>query len=185
MSIIDIDVFMSFARIETGSSDATFAQTALTAAETLVRSETGRNFDTATSGTRVFAPRHATLLRINDCNAITSVTENGSALSASVMQYEPLNQLTVAGEYRPYDSIRRLSGWWYRDGQKATISIEATWGWLTIPEAVKEFVLVAGKDLYLAGRDAGVVDYSWVIEKRASMLESLKTRYRHGATLVA
>lgn len=105
-----------------------------------------RRFIVATTATaRVFVPASAERLIIDDCTSITSIAENGTTVDASLYQAEPLNNLSPSGETVPFDKVRRLSGCWYRDGGKATITVTAPWGWLAIPFPIVESCKVVTK----------------------------------------
>jgi hypothetical protein len=122
---------------------------ALAAAETTLDNALARRVAVAgASSERVFVPSSGSdVLWIDDCTTVTTVTENGTALTVNVdYQLEPLNGLSAAGEARPYDLIRRLDACWYSDGPKATVTVDATWGWSAIPAPIKQSCLIVGKD---------------------------------------
>lgn len=105
-----------------------------------------RRFDVAGEATtRVFVPDSPTVLIIDDCTSITSIVENGVTLDPSVYQAEPLNNLSSAGETVPFDRVRRVSGCWYRDAGRATVSITAPWGWQAIPPQIVEACKIVTK----------------------------------------
>jgi hypothetical protein len=107
-----------------------------------------RRFEVAGAASeRVFAPRSPStkVLVIDDCTSITSIVENGVTLDPSVYQAEPLNNLSPGGEMVPYSRVRRLSGCWYYDRGKATITGNAPWGWLAIPFPIVEACKIVTK----------------------------------------
>ena len=98
------------------------------------------------SSARVFTPdRNSQTLIIDDCTTITSIVENGVTLDASVYQPEPLNNLSASGETVPFDKVKRLTGCWYVDGPKATVTITAPWGWQAIPFPIVESCKIVTK----------------------------------------
>ena len=177
MSIVDLDRFISYVQAESSGADAIEAQSALDSAEAIVKQAAQCEFATPTTATRLYVPSDDVIVRIHDCHAITTVLDDGSAVSTADMQFEPVNQLSWTGEYRPYSQIRLTSGTWYRDGRKATVSVTGTFGWSEIPASVIQAVLLIGKDIWGA-RTTGVVDYSWVIERRADVLDRLQRDFR-------
>lgn len=119
---------------------------AILAAQQHLDNACGRRFAVA-SGTsaRVYTPDRPQTILIDDCTAITSIVENGSTLNASTYQAEPLNNLSPGGETVPFDRVNRLSGCWYRDGRKATITVTATWGWAAVPFQIVEACKIVTK----------------------------------------
>jgi hypothetical protein len=141
----NLESFMS----DDSADNATERGYALNAANTWVPQYCNRSFDVAGSASaRVFVPQSAEVLRIDDCTSITSISNNGATVSASAFQLEPLNGLDAAGQARPYDVVRLTSGWWYCDGRRATVSVNAAWGWAAVPAQVFEATLILAADLY-------------------------------------
>ncbi len=138
---------------------------AIAAAEELIDQAAGRELQVVTGSTvasaRQIAPTGSTdVLQIWDADEVTTVVENGVTLTEGThYQLEPLNQLSaVTGAYRPYDTIRRLSGCWYVDSTGApSVTVTAKWGWAqaSIPSAVIEACKVLAND-WLGHRHGGM-----------------------------
>lgn len=150
---LSVDSFKSWARDEV-LVDEEHVIEAIEAAEQAIDNEAGRRFVVASTSTqRLFVPPCDPVLRIYDCTAVASVSDNGSTVSASLYQLEPVNGLSASGETVPYDSIRRLGGSWSSSGAgEATIAVTATWGWAAIPSGVKTAARIVTQDV-LANRD--------------------------------
>jgi hypothetical protein len=133
--------------------DVGLVEAAILTAEQAIDNALQRKMVVVTSGapgltTRVYAPPALDLLFIDDCTEVTVVSDNSTTLTVGTdYQLEPLNGLDGAGQSVPYSSIRRLSGYWYRDGHKATVSITARFGWATIPYEVVESCKIIAKDV--------------------------------------
>jgi hypothetical protein len=135
-----------------GGQNADELAAALAAAEQAVNDHCGRTFDPpAGSATRRYAARpYAATLTIHDLSALTAatVTDDGTSVSLSDLQFEPVDGRTRSGAVRPYTHVRRLSGSWSTTSGEATISItSAYWGWTTVPAQVVEATKILGKDL--------------------------------------
>lgn len=130
--------------------EASEVTAAISAATGAIRGVLARNIAApTTSATRVYAPRGmGSLLTIHDAATVTAVVDNGTTLTLGTdYQLEPLNGLSVGGEYTPYTHLRRLSGWWTNDNDKATVSVTGTWGWTTIPDRFVEALKVLTSDI--------------------------------------
>lgn len=149
MPIVEDVEFQEYVRDKLGTIELPILSRAKAAAESAVRRHCHRSFETPgdTPTARVFTPLSCELLFPDDIAALTSIDNDGSTLTVADYQLEPLNGRSTAGDSVPYDLIRRISGVWVVDGQRSTVSITATWGWETVPDAVKEAVCVLGKDI--------------------------------------
>ena len=144
--------------------DDNLIESAINAAEELIDEYAGRGLEVVTGATsataRVVAPDvNTALLRIWDADEVSTVVENGTTLTVGThYQLEPLNQISpTTGAYRPYDTIRRLSGCWYTNAGEATVTVTAKWGWAqaSIPAAVVEACKVLTRD-WLAHRTSSL-----------------------------
>ena len=160
---LTVEQIKAYCRNEIPTDDDEFVEAAGDAAEMALDAACQRRFAVAGAATaRVFIPPCLDALRIHDCTTVTSVVNNGSTVLAANYQLEPLNGLTWAGETRPYDQIRLLSGSWSRDGDEATTSITATWGWAAIPDRITQAALILAKEI-ITNRDEvklGLVGFS-------------------------
>lgn len=173
VSYVSIGEFRQFVRTEAVID--VFAQFSLDAAGELLDQELGRELAVAGSATtRRFVPDEGSdTLFIPDFTSVTSVVEDDTTVAAADYQLEPVN---AAARSMPYTRLVRTSGVWFRDGATATVEVTATWGWPAIPARIKMACLLIAKDIYGA-RDAGSVDYSWVLDKRADLLTELRDGY--------
>ena len=142
--------------------------------------------DTATA--RVYRPTPgSTHLWLHDFTTLTSIVEDGVTLVENTdFVLEPLNGKTAAGEPRPYDRAVKVTGAWYTDGPKATVTVTATWGWATIPSGAKEACKILAK-AFLDGRDikSGIValaDTGGVSEREAKAVRDFVRDYRGAGT---
>lgn len=152
MAIVSIEEFLAYGRDSFASVNQPEAEFALDAAEEAVNDFCQRQFVVAsTSSARSYraSGSSTTWLQIDDCTAVSAVTEYGATISATGYQLEPLNGRASSGKQVAYDSLRRLGTvWpWSWDGQ-SLITVTATWGWTAIPAAVKQATLIAAKDVY-------------------------------------
>ena len=138
--------------------------------------------DTLTA--RVFRPvPGSTVLWLDDFTTLASIVEDGTTLVENTdFVLEPLNGKTPAGGTRPYDRAVKVSGCWYTDGPKATVTVTAAWGWASIPPGAKEACKVLAK-AFLDGRDikSGIVALSeagGVSEREAKALRDFVRDYR-------
>ncbi len=133
---LDVDTFKQWTNDDVDDDDDLIEQ-AIQAAEQWLDHQARRRFIKADESTaRSFVPEAgSTLLFIGDCDTIASVTENGTALTEGThYQPEPIDKIDpVTGEYRPYDRLRRLDAVWYRNGPRATVVVNAAWGWEETP----------------------------------------------------
>lgn len=107
--------------------------------------------DDATATTRTYVPLNAEVVYIDDLadTAGLTIDNYGSAIAVGAIQLDPINLLGTDRRARPIEGLRLFDSCWYRDGQRATVSItSARWGWLAVPDAAKQATLVAAKDLF-------------------------------------
>lgn len=183
MANLTVPTFKAWKRVEVSVDDATILA-AIESAEEAIDQHCGRTFAVAGSATaRVFrAPNDRTsVLDIFDCTSVTLVSDNGSTVSASNYQLEPLNGLSAHGEAVPYTAIRLLGGGlWSYEYDKATISITATWGWASLPARYTEAVKILTADI-LDNRDmrngiVGFTDYAGIRVRENSVVTSLLSK---------
>ena len=174
-----------YLRNEKATEDDAFYEDAIETAEMAIDNDCNRKFVLATSSTaRVVAPhRRSPVLRVYDCTAVASITENGSTVSASDYQLEPLNGLSGAGETVPYEQVRRkLSLPWYWNHDEATITVTATWGWAAIPSMIVEACKIGAKAV-IDGRDVrlglvGLADGGAMSPRDSRIVKQAVSTYR-------
>jgi hypothetical protein len=151
---LPVEEFKDYARNEIPTADDAQIENAIDSAVDAVGGEINRSLtvagDTATA--RVFRPKYGRrLLFIDDCVAVTSVTENGSLLVVSTDYVaEPLNGIDTAGHVVPYSALRRFGTSWYVDDDKATVSVLARWGWASIPPQLVTACKIVAKDVLMS-----------------------------------
>jgi hypothetical protein len=185
MTILSVDEFSHYIRDEKGAVDAALVGDALSAAEQDIHNYCQRKFVVAAgpATARLYVPNGTDVARIHDCTTVTAVSDNGTAVTSTYYQLEPVNGLSWAGETVPYDQIRYLSGCWSRDGAKAVLSITATWGWAAIPDPVKTACKILADDVY-KHRDnvlfglAGMTEAGGVRAGQAAIVTRLLAPYK-------
>lgn len=154
MAILTVEDAMSYLRIDAPAEYDDVAGIVSTV-EDLLESICGRKWVVASgSSTRYYAPRSLTdTIRIHDAVSVTSVSNDGDALSVassttSGYQLEPVNGMDWTGEARPYETIRYVNGRWRFDGYRATVAVTASWGWSAIPDQITRAALVLARDVH-------------------------------------
>jgi hypothetical protein len=165
MALVDLDTFRAYinaSRVDI--TDAALIQAALDAAEGWITTYCGRQFVVAgTATTRTYPVTYGDVLEVDDFTSATSVTVDGSTLTASTYQLEPLNTLGTYGAQQPYWQIRRYTGWYPGSlPGKATVAVTATWGWVAIPAQVVEACKIVARDLLSSqnGNTTGFAPYT-------------------------
>ena len=152
---------LGYGRDEGDTENYSLTESALAAAKTILSNGCHRQFVIATtSSARVFVPTRGDVAFIDDCTAVSSVSNDGVSVAGSYYQLEPLNGRTAAGDSVPYDRLRRLSGSWLLGTYgEATLSVTATWGWAAIPTQIIEACKIITRDI-LANREVkfGIID---------------------------
>jgi hypothetical protein len=200
MALLTTAEYKLWARNEIPTADDDAIGDAILAAQQALFNAVGRKIVVAgAASARVFAPgtgvtnarvrtgTGGTILWIDDCTSITSISENGVVLSPATYQLEPLNALSESGEALPYDRVRYLNGLtWYENYGQATVSITAAWGWPAIPPQAIEACKIATKAI-LDGRDIrlgvlAAVDTGAVTERQALVVRNFVSDYRSHKT---
>lgn len=180
--VLTVEQVARYVGSELAGADADLLSAALLAAEKAINHHCQRRFFVgAASSARLYVPsRSDGVLRIHDCSAVASVSNDGTAVTSTDYQLEPLNALSWSGDARPYEQIRLLSGSWARTTTgEATVSVTATWGWPAIPAEVTEATKIMVKDL-VAARDtrfgiAGFTDFAGVrVRENTQVAELLR-----------
>ena len=192
MSNVAVQDVKEWAGVTVSVPDA-LVQTCIDAVESVINADTGRTIAvTATNASaRVYQGKGDAVLPVHDFASTSGlvVVNNGTTVSSSNYQLEPLNGVTVAGMAVPYDAIRLIDGTtWYADPWGAArITITAKWGWgASLPSAYTPAVCIAVHDL-LSNRDVrnGVIlaDIAVRIRKNpavAALIEQLTHARRWG-----
>lgn len=147
MSYVTLAEFKVHLRNELGSVDDDELQECLDSADEAINDYCGRVFTVAASATRVYVPSNTPILYVDDLTAVTSVTVDGSVLTSTSYQLEPLNGI-VNGQARPYTRLVHLTDSWFESTPgKATISIVATFGWAATPNRVSTTAKLLAKEI--------------------------------------
>jgi len=184
MAWVDLDLFKAYARDSTVVDDALYT-IALDGAHLSVADFCQRSFDEATGTTseRVYSPLNGgcDVLRIHDCVSVTSITDNGSTITATNYQLEPF-AVELTGEARPYEQVRLYNDTWTYDYGFARIAITADWGWTATPQSVVQATLIVAKDLLQQRNNnsgvAGFGDFGAVRVRENPMVGRLLQRYQ-------
>ena len=182
---LDEATLKAFCRSETITDTADYTAAILGAEEHIDTAHQRRFAVAGTTAVRVFRPLgdRSDVLWLDDFTTLTSLTEDGTVLvSGTDFVLEPLNQLDGAGRTVPYNRAVRYNTYWRYDGPKATVSVDATWGWAAIPALVVEACKVAAKAI-LEGRDlrfglAALAESGGVSEREAKVIKDSIAAYR-------
>jgi hypothetical protein len=184
---LTVEQVKAYCRNELPTEDDEWFAAACDAAEAALDHSCQRRFEVAdsTPSARAYVPhRDVSILRIHDAVEVTTVTENGTTVTPSRYQLEPVNGLTIAGEPRPYDQIRLLEAdWWYTDFGRATISVTARWGWSAIPARIEQAALIIAKEI-ITNRDEvklgliGFSDVGGVVARTNPIVRETVAHYR-------
>lgn len=141
----------------TDAIDDGLLNTAIEAASRWVDGYCGRSF-VAAAGTAVrdYVPtgRMEPLL-VDDLTSVVSIKIDedldrtfGTTLAPIDFQLEPVNSLSFANPY-PYTMIRpQEDGYWPTIYERATVRVEATYGWPATPDAVREATILQASRLF-------------------------------------
>lgn len=131
--------------------DDTMLETVIEAASREIDGYTERSFYNAGTAVRYFVPTDAFLTEIDDAISITKVetSSDGSAFDTdwsldSDVQLEPLNGI-VGGLAVPRYRIRAIGSYLFPiwdvknvNSHEATVRVTGTWGWSSVPLAIKQ-----------------------------------------------
>lgn len=138
----------------TDSLDDSLLETAIESASRMIDGFTARNFSNAGTAVRNFAATDAINLIIDDAITVTEVAstdEIGDTYTiwdVTDYQLEPLNGV-ADGLYSPFTGIRAVNDYlWPVVDQQALVRITGTWGWPTIPVAVKQATVIQASRLF-------------------------------------
>jgi len=107
------------------------------------------------SGTRVYAPRDPYVVEIDDLVSLTSLKSSSDAdgtfdivFEPKDYQLEPLNNL-AGGIESPTTQIRVTDEYLFvTDGGEATVQVEGTFGWSSIPVQIQQATLILASRLF-------------------------------------
>lgn len=184
-SLSDVKAAMSIS----DTVDDTLLSGVIEAASRFIDGYCGRDFTVAAgTATRDYAPtgRYEPLL-IDDASTIVSVKIDddldysfGTTLTTDDWQAEPLNS-RAAGQAWVYTRLRPLEdGYWPLDRRgRATVRVQATFGWSAVPQGVKQAAILQSSRLFarydsplgVAGfGDLGIVRVSYRVDPDVALL---------------
>lgn len=119
-----------------------------------------RVFYKTANATRVYVPRDSFIVETDDIVSITTLkTSSGGVTfditwSAGDYQLEPLNGVS-GGLVQPYTAIRAIGSYLFPvwepanlNAQEATVQIVGTFGWNTVPTAIKQATILLAMRLF-------------------------------------
>lgn len=141
----------------TDNIDDNLLNAAIDAASRWVDGWCGREFAAASgTSTRDYVPSgRMEPLMVDDLTSVVSIKIDedldrsfATTLNAIDFQLEPVNARSFGNAY-PYTMIRpQEDGYWPTSYNRATVRVEATYGWPAVPEAVKEATILQTSRLF-------------------------------------
>lgn len=121
--------------------DNTVLTSSLDAAHSWIDAYCGRSFEWIGEETRTFAASSRSTVLIDDAITVTSVTVDGSALSADDWQAEPAR----AGW--PVTRLVAIDNEWPA-GRRRCVGVTAEWGWGDVPASIHTATLLMAARLF-------------------------------------
>ena len=138
----------------TDSIDDTLLETAIESASRMIDGFTARTFSNAGTAVRNFAATDAINLIIDDAITVTKVESTDeigdtyTEWAVNDYQLEPVNG-RADGLYYPYTGIRAVNTYsWPVVDYQALVKITGTWGWASVPTAVKQATIIQASRLF-------------------------------------
>ena len=138
----------------TDSMDDALLETAIESASRLIDGFTARSFSNAGTAVRNFAATDAINLIIDDAITVTKVESTDeigdtyTEWTATDYQLEPVNS-RADGLYSPYTGIRAVNTYtWPVVDYQALVRITGTWGWASVPTAVKQACIIQSSRIF-------------------------------------
>lgn len=137
----------------TDSLDDPLLSMAVESASRLIDSYTSRTFYSVTSSTRLFVPQDNFVCEIDDAIAISLVEVNDDSgwetWQTASYQKEPLNGIVDGLTGYPTTRLRAIADQLFvKLAEEATVRVTATWGFATIPTAVKQATIIQASRIY-------------------------------------
>jgi hypothetical protein len=138
----------------TDSIDDTLLETAIESASRLIDGFTARSFYNAGTAVRNYAATDAINLIIDDAITVTKVEstdeigDSYTEWNATDYQLEPVNS-RADGLYYPYTGIRAVNTYtWPVVDYQALVKVTGTWGWASVPTAVKQACIIQSSRIF-------------------------------------
>jgi len=138
----------------TDAMDDALLETAIESASRLIDGFTARSFYNAGTAVRNYAATDAINLIIDDAITVTKVESTDeigdtyTEWTATDYQLEPVNS-RADGLYYPYTGIRAVNTYtWPVVDYQALVKITGTWGWASVPTAVKQACIIQSSRIF-------------------------------------
>jgi hypothetical protein len=138
----------------TDAMDDALLETAIESASRLIDGFTARSFYNAGTAVRNYAATDAINLIIDDAITVTKVESTDeigdtyTEWTANDYQLEPVNS-RADGLYSPYTGIRAVNTYtWPVVDYQALVKITGTWGWASVPTAVKQACIIQSSRIF-------------------------------------
>ena len=136
--------------------DDTLLETAIESASRLVDGYAGRNFYSAGTAVRYYAPATNIITEIDDLQTLTSLEVSGNlngtfdqTWSATDYQLEPLNGKVDGLTGWPYTTIRAVGQFAFGTNiGEASVKVTGVWGWAAVPTAVKQATVIQASRIF-------------------------------------
>jgi hypothetical protein len=134
--------------------DDSLLETAIESASRLIDGFTARSFYNAGTAVRNYAATDAINLIIDDAITVTKVESTDeigdtyTEWTATDYQLEPVNS-RADGLYYPYTGIRAVNTYtWPVVDYQALVKVTGTWGWASVPTAVKQACIIQSSRIF-------------------------------------
>jgi hypothetical protein len=138
----------------TDAMDDSLLETAIESASRLIDGFTARSFYNAGTAVRNYAATDAINLIIDDAITVTKVESTDeigdtyTEWTATDYQLEPVNS-RADGLYYPYTGIRAVNTYtWPVVDYQALVKVTGTWGWASVPTAVKQACIIQSSRIF-------------------------------------
>jgi hypothetical protein len=138
----------------TDAMDDALLETAIESASRLIDGFTARSFYNAGTAVRNYAATDAINLIIDDAITVTKVESTDeigdtyTEWTATDYQLEPVNS-RADGLYYPFTGIRAINTYtWPVVDYQALVKITGTWGWASVPTAVKQACIIQSSRIF-------------------------------------
>ncbi|OII61209.1 hypothetical protein BJP40_06695 [Streptomyces sp. CC53] len=143
---------------------------ALSSSTREIEKHCGRQFnDAVTTSARVFRPLNSRTAIVDDFHTTTGLViktdtdDDGvyeTTWASTDYELEPLNGIRDGVPGWPYWRIKAVESELFPDGHRATLQVEARWGWAAVPAPVKQSCLILAAETFkLAGAPLGVAGF--------------------------
>jgi hypothetical protein len=164
--------------------DDTILELAIESASRDIDGACERIFYKTTGATRVYVPRDSFLVETDDIVSVTTLKTSSGGVTFDItwattdFQLEPLNGI-AGGLVQPYTQIRAIGSYLFPvwepsnvNAQEATVQIVGTFGWNTVPTAIRQATIMLASRVYKrADSPLGVAGFSDLGAVRVSNID--------------